>query len=89
MNTDQVKGKAEQVVGKIKQGTGQAVGNDKLANSGVADQVKGAARETWGNVKDAAQSEHKEHANHARDRVVEKTEELKERANESIDKHKR
>jgi uncharacterized protein YjbJ (UPF0337 family) len=89
MNSDQVKGKAEQVVGKIKQGTGEALGNDSLANRGVVDQVKGAARETWGNVKDAAHSEHKEHANDARDRVVQKTEELKERANENIDKHKR
>ena len=26
----------------------------KLANSGTADQVKGAAREAWGNIKDAA-----------------------------------
>jgi uncharacterized protein YjbJ (UPF0337 family) len=89
MNTDQVKGKTEQVVGKIKQGTGEAIGNDKLANSGVADQVKGAARETWGNVKDAAHSEHQKHANDARNSVVQKTEELKERANENIDKHKR
>ena len=33
---------------------GETLGNQKLANQGVADQVKGAAKETWGNVKDAA-----------------------------------
>jgi hypothetical protein len=40
-------------------------------------------------VKDAAHSEHQKHANDARNSVVEKTEELKERANANIDKHKR
>jgi uncharacterized protein YjbJ (UPF0337 family) len=89
MNTDQVKGKAEQVVGKIKQGTGEAVGNDRLANSGVADQVKGAARETWGNVKDVAQSEHKHDADRARDQVSNKVQDMKERVNEKLDEHKR
>ncbi len=89
MNSDQVKGKAEQVMGKIKQGTGEAVGNDSLANRGVAEQVKGAARETWGNVKDAAQSEHKHHADEARDHVVRKTEDLKDRANATIESHKK
>src|SRR5277367_5210567 len=54
MNKDQVTGKVEQVAGRVKQGVGETVGNQKLANQGVADQVKGAARETWGNVKDAA-----------------------------------
>lgn len=95
MNSDQVKGKAEQIAGKIKQGTGEAIGNNSLANRGVADQVKGAARETWGNVKDAVHSEAKAHqaeqqenANRARDHVVRKTEDLKERVNERIDSHK-
>lgn len=54
MNTDQIKGKLEQVVGKVKEGFGEAVGDNKTANEGLGDQVKGASRETWGNVKDAA-----------------------------------
>ena len=54
MNTDQIKGKFEQVVGKVKEGFGEATGDDKTANEGLGDQVKGATRETWGNVKDAA-----------------------------------
>jgi len=52
MNKDQITGTLEQIAGKIKQGVGEAAGNDKLANEGVADQVKGAAQETWGNLKD-------------------------------------
>jgi uncharacterized protein YjbJ (UPF0337 family) len=58
MNTEKVEGKFDQVAGKIKQSVGEAVGNDRLANSGVADQVKGAAKETWGNAKDAAGAVH-------------------------------
>jgi len=54
MNRDTTEGKFDQFEGKVKQSVGEAIGNDKLANSGTADQVKGAAREAWGNAKDAA-----------------------------------
>ena len=56
MDKDQVAGKFDQTVGKAKEKLGEAVGNQKLANQGVADQVKGAAKETWGNAKDAART---------------------------------
>jgi uncharacterized protein YjbJ (UPF0337 family) len=55
MNKDTVAGKAEQVAGKVKQAFGEAVGNQKVANSGAAEQIKGTARETWGKTKDTAQ----------------------------------
>jgi uncharacterized protein YjbJ (UPF0337 family) len=54
MNTEKVQGKFDQVAGKIKQSVGEAVGNQKLANAGAAEQIKGVAKETWGNAKDAA-----------------------------------
>ena len=54
MNKDTVTGQAEQVAGKVKQKFGEAVGNQKIANSGAAEQMKGAARETWGKTKDTA-----------------------------------
>ena len=54
MNKEQVSGKFDQVTGKVKETVGEAVGNDRLANQGVADQVKGAAKETWGKVKEVA-----------------------------------
>jgi uncharacterized protein YjbJ (UPF0337 family) len=56
MNRDTTEGKFDQVKGKVKQSVGEAVGNNKLANSGAADQVKGAAKEAWGNAKDAAKA---------------------------------
>ena len=54
MNTEKVEGKFDQVAGKIKQGVGEAIGNQKLANAGAAEQIKGVAKETWGNAKDTA-----------------------------------
>jgi len=56
MNTNTTEGKFAQIKGKVKQSVGEAVGNEKLANSGTADQVKGAAKEAWGNTQDAAKS---------------------------------
>src|ERR1019366_10437239 len=47
VNKDQVSGKVEQALGKVKQSVGETVGNEKLANQGVVDQAKGAAKETW------------------------------------------
>lgn len=54
MNKETVQGKFEQAAGTVKQKVGEAIGNEKLANSGVADQIKGAAKETWGKAKDVA-----------------------------------
>jgi uncharacterized protein YjbJ (UPF0337 family) len=54
MNKSHVTGGIDQAVGKVKETVGNAVGNEKLANEGAAQQVKGAAKETWGNVKDSA-----------------------------------
>ena len=95
MNTEKVEGKFDQVVGKMKQGVGEAVGNDRLANSGVADQVKGAAKETWGNAKDAARTTHDRHAadtedaaNANREHVTDKVAEMKKKANDKIDDFK-
>jgi uncharacterized protein YjbJ (UPF0337 family) len=58
MNTDKAEGKFDQVAGKIKQRVGEAVGNQKLANAGAAEQIKGSAKETWGHAKDAANAVH-------------------------------
>lgn len=95
MNSDQVKGKTNQVVGKVKQGAGEVTGSDRLANSGVADQVKGAVQETWGNVKDAAHEanktnevERERNATQARENISANVEETNKRANEKIDNFK-
>jgi uncharacterized protein YjbJ (UPF0337 family) len=44
MNKGEISGKVDPVVGKVKQGIGEAIGNQKVANQGVIDQAKGAAK---------------------------------------------
>src|ERR1019366_8705309 len=54
MNTTHAEGILDQTKGKVKQALGETFNNQKLANEGAAEQVKGHAEEAWGNVKDAA-----------------------------------
>ncbi len=49
-----IKGKFDEVAGKVKQSVGEATHNDKVANEGAAQQVKGHAEQAWGSVKAAA-----------------------------------
>lgn len=43
-----VSGTGNQLGGKLKQGLGNAIGDEKLQGSGVVDQVKGAAQDLAG-----------------------------------------
>lgn len=52
MNDDRIKGAAENVGGKIKEGVGRAVGDEKLKREGQADQVSGKVRNTVGGIED-------------------------------------
>jgi uncharacterized protein YjbJ (UPF0337 family) len=96
MNKDQVSGKFDQAAGKVKEKIGETVGNQRLANEGLADQVKGAAKETWGNAKevahenaDADRREAERNANDTRERIANKVQDMKERVNEKIDQHRK
>jgi uncharacterized protein YjbJ (UPF0337 family) len=96
MNKETVEGKFDQVSGAIKQKVGEAFNDQKLANSGVAEQVKGAAKETWGKAKDVA-NDRKEAASdeaglHAerksdnvRDRIVDTAQNIKQNINQKLD----
>lgn len=52
--TDTIKGLANEAVGNVKQGIGSATGNDKLKAEGKAQELKGEAQKTTGDVKDGA-----------------------------------
>ncbi len=95
VNKDQVSGKAEQALGKVKQSVGETLGNEKLANQGVVDQAKGAAKETWGKAKDAAKDVRQSHQNAANDKAHERRNKLsqsvknaKDKASEKIEEFK-
>ncbi len=48
-----IKGHYDELAGKLKQGAGEAFNNEKLANDGAAQEVKGHAEQAWGSVKEA------------------------------------
>ncbi|MBB5058627.1 uncharacterized protein YjbJ (UPF0337 family) [Granulicella aggregans] len=54
MNNDTVKGTLQKIGGRIEESAGVLVNDPALKNAGREDQLKGKAREAWGNVKDAA-----------------------------------
>jgi uncharacterized protein YjbJ (UPF0337 family) len=53
MDKEHVKGAVDKAVGKTKEAVGHAIGNKKLETEGKVDQVKGAAHNAAGDVKDA------------------------------------
>lgn len=65
MSDSTVKGKFDEIAGKVKQGIGETVGNENLANKGAAQEVKGHAEQAWGSVKDAAKDLHEQHKDQA------------------------
>ena len=93
-----VEGKFNEVAGKVKQGVGETFNNDKLANEGAAQQVKGHAQQAWGAVKEAAQDVHnhtqpreEQKAHNVRDSITSAAQNVKEHVQagaESVrDKH--
>ncbi|WP_342149915.1 CsbD family protein [Methylorubrum sp. SB2] len=54
--TDKLKGLANEAVGNIKQGIGNATGNDKLVAEGKAQELKGETQKTVGEAKDGVKN---------------------------------
>jgi uncharacterized protein YjbJ (UPF0337 family) len=53
MNTNQVKGTAKDVAGKVQQKVGEITGNKSQQVKGAAKQVEGAVQKGVGNVEEA------------------------------------
>ncbi len=54
--TDKIKGAANELAGKAKQGIGDATGNDKMKADGAAQELKGKTQSTVGDAKDTVKS---------------------------------
>jgi len=78
-----IKGKYNEVAGKVKQVAGEAVGNNNLANEGAAQQLKGHAEQTWGTVKEAV-ADHKDERDKTAHDVREKITSTAQNAKESL-----
>jgi len=51
MNKDELKGKAESLKGRVKQGTGDLTDDDRLRSQGTADEVAGEIQEGSGKAR--------------------------------------
>jgi len=54
MNKDNLKGKMNDVKGRVERQAGEWTGDQKLQDQGTADQAKGKVQNAWGNVKEGA-----------------------------------
>jgi uncharacterized protein YjbJ (UPF0337 family) len=54
MDKDRIKGKMEDIKGRVKRQTGEWTGDEKTQAEGLADQAKGKAQNAMGKMKDAA-----------------------------------
>ena len=61
MNKDQVKGRAEQAAGKVKETTGKALGNKTLEEKGRLEEAAGKIRSNYGDLKNEAEKADKKH----------------------------
>lgn len=59
MNKDQTEGRIDQVKGKIKEGAGKLVGNERMKAEGQAAQAKGKVQSTWGDAREKVKDETK------------------------------
>jgi len=54
MDKDTVKGKMEDIKGRVKRQAGEWTGDQRLQDEGTMEQAKGKIQNAWGKVKDAA-----------------------------------
>ena len=59
MNKDQVEGRVDQSIGKVKEAAGKLVGNERLQAEGLAEQAKGKVQTVFGDSKEHAKDKAK------------------------------
>lgn len=90
-----IKGKLNEVAGRVKQGVGEMTHNDKMANEGAAQQVKGHAQQAWGSLEEAAKDTHDRHkpeaeakAHDVREKIVSTAQNVRDHVENFAEKHK-
>jgi uncharacterized protein YjbJ (UPF0337 family) len=53
MDSDRIKGKADDVTGRVKRQVGEWTGDEESQAEGAAQQAKGKVQNAWGKAKDA------------------------------------
>ena len=85
--TTTVHGKIDEATGKLKESVGEVTGNEKLANEGAAQQIKGHAEQAWGSVKEAAKDAHDRHEperHDIREKLVSTAQNVKEKIQQVV-----
>jgi uncharacterized protein YjbJ (UPF0337 family) len=90
-----IKGKLNEVAGRVKQSVGEMTHNDTMANEGAAQQIKGHAQQAWGSVEEAAKDTKARHepeaeskAHDIRESIVSTAQNVKEHVEAFAEKHK-
>jgi uncharacterized protein YjbJ (UPF0337 family) len=95
-----IKGKFDEVAGKVKQGVGEAFNDQSMANKGTAQEVKGHAEQAWGSVKEAAndkaadykarkQPQAESDAHDIREKITSTAQNVKEHIENAVGDHKK
>ncbi|MFZ0707852.1 MAG: CsbD family protein [Candidatus Korobacteraceae bacterium] len=80
MDSDRIKGKADDVAGRVKRQVGEWTGDTETQAEGAAQQVKGKVENAWGKTKDAVRDATDENKRH-----VETDEDIRERDRKNRD----
>lgn len=51
LNDDELRGKADQIKGRVKDAVGKATGDERLRDEGAADEASGKVQETFGKAR--------------------------------------
>jgi len=82
MDKERIKGKAEDVAGRVERQVGEWTGNDKAQAEGLAKQAEGKARNAVGKakdaVRDAADKLHEKKIENEEDRTIERDKDVAE-----------
>lgn len=55
IDDDRTEGSLKQAGGKLEEGAGKVLGDEKMKREGEADQAEGKLQNAWGSVKDSAE----------------------------------
>ena len=56
IDDDRTEGSAKQMGGRMKEGAGNLLGDEKMKSEGEADQAEGKLQNAWGSIKDEVRS---------------------------------
>jgi uncharacterized protein YjbJ (UPF0337 family) len=72
MDENRVKGKIDEVAGRVKKQTGEWTGDTEAQGEGAFEEIKGRAENAWGKVKDTARKAKRDMDRKDRDKDIDR-----------------